>query len=91
MILCSKLQGIPIVTIYSYWSNELNNGLCKIVTKSQVVTIFNVTKSRLHFSMYEVFLNKNKIEEAPDVSGPITASTKSTRKKHATFRISKII
>ena len=32
MILCSKLK----------------NGLCKIVTKSQVVTKFNVTKSRLH-------------------------------------------
>ena len=32
MILCSK------------WKN----GLCKIVTKSQVVTKFNVTKSRLH-------------------------------------------
>ena len=25
----------------------MKNGLCKIVTKSQVVTIFNVTKSRL--------------------------------------------
>ena len=32
MILCSKFK----------------NGLCKIVTKSQVVTKFNVTKSRLH-------------------------------------------
>ena len=32
MILCSKLK----------------NGLCKIVIKSQVVTKFNVTKSRLH-------------------------------------------
>ena len=32
MILCSKLK----------------TGLCKIVTKSQVVTKFNVTKSRLH-------------------------------------------
>ena len=32
MILCSKLK----------------NGLCKVVTKSQVVTKFNVTKSRLH-------------------------------------------
>ena len=32
MILCSKLK----------------NGLWKIVTKSQVVTKFNVTKSRLH-------------------------------------------
>ena len=28
--------------------SELKNGLCKIVTKSQVVTKFNVTKSRLH-------------------------------------------
>ena len=32
MILCSKLKI----------------GLCKIVTKSQVVTKFNITKSRLH-------------------------------------------
>ena len=32
MILCSKLK----------------KGLCKTVTKSQVVTKFNVTKSRLH-------------------------------------------
>ena len=32
MILCSKLK----------------NDLCKIVTKSEVVTKFNVTKSRLH-------------------------------------------
>ena len=32
MILCSKLK----------------NGLCKVVTKSHVVTKFNVTKSRLH-------------------------------------------
>ena len=28
--------------------SKLKNGLCKIVTKSQVVTKFNVTKSRLH-------------------------------------------
>ena len=34
MILCSKLK----------------NGICKIVTKLQVVTKFNVTKSRLHCS-----------------------------------------
>ena len=34
MVLCSKLK----------------NGLCKIVTKSEVVTKFNVTKSRLHCS-----------------------------------------
>ena len=27
---------------------KLKNGLCKIVTTSQVVTKFNVTKSRLH-------------------------------------------
>ena len=27
---------------------KLINGLCKIVTKSQVITKFNVTKSRLH-------------------------------------------
>ena len=27
---------------------KLKNGLCKIVTKSRVVTEFNVTKSRLH-------------------------------------------
>ena len=33
MILCSKLK----------------NNLCKIVTKSQVVTNLNVTKSRLHY------------------------------------------
>ena len=32
MILCTKLK----------------NGLCQIVTKSQVVTKFNVSKSRLH-------------------------------------------
>ena len=32
MILCSKLK----------------NGLCKMVTKSQVVTEFSVTKSRMH-------------------------------------------
>ena len=38
MILCSK------------WKN----GLCKIVTKSQVVTKFNVTKSRLH-SIWDIF------------------------------------
>ena len=36
MLLCSKLK----------------NGLCKIVTKSQVVTKFDVTKSRLHFTMF---------------------------------------
>ena len=43
MILCSKLK----------------NGLCKIVTKSQVVTKFNVTKSRLHCShvMQYVYTN----------------------------------
>ena len=28
--------------------SKMKNGLCKIVTKSQVVTKFNVTKSRLH-------------------------------------------
>ena len=28
--------------------SKLKNGLCKIVTISQVVTKFNVTKSRLH-------------------------------------------
>ena len=37
MILCSKLKKI----------------LCKIVTKSQVVTKFSVTKSRLH-CMYDL-------------------------------------
>ena len=37
MILCSKLK----------------NGLCKIVTKSLVVTKFNVTKSRLHCILSE--------------------------------------
>ena len=30
------------------WCSKLKKGLCKIVTKSQVVTKFNVTKSRLH-------------------------------------------
>ena len=35
MILCSKLQ----------------NGLCKIVTNSQIITKFNVTKSRLHCTL----------------------------------------
>ena len=55
MILCSKLK----------------NGLCKIVTKSQVVTKFNVSKSRLHcksVSTYEkrvislstIYLGSNK-------------------------------
>ena len=38
MLLCSKMK----------------NGLCKIVTKSQVVTKFNVTKSRLHCSINQV-------------------------------------
>ena len=31
---------------------KLKNGLCKIVTESQVVTKFNVTKSRLYFIDY---------------------------------------
>ena len=39
MILCSKLK----------------NGLWKIVTKSQVVTEFEVTKSRLHFLFRKLF------------------------------------
>ena len=38
MILCSKLK----------------NGLYKIVTKSQVVTKFNVTKLRLHFTTLDI-------------------------------------
>ena len=29
-------------------SSTMKNGLCKIVTKSQIVTKFNVTESRLH-------------------------------------------
>ena len=37
MILCSKFK----------------NGLCKIVTKSQIVTKYNVTKSRLHCTYTE--------------------------------------
>ena len=32
--------------------SELKNGLCKLVTKSQVVTKFNVTKLRLHCTMF---------------------------------------
>ena len=39
MVLCSKLK----------------NGLCKIVAKSQVVTKFNVTKSRLHCISLQLF------------------------------------
>ena len=31
--------------------NKLKNGLCRIVTKSQFVTKFNVTKSRLHCTL----------------------------------------
>jgi hypothetical protein len=41
MVLCSKLK----------------NGLCKIVAKSQVVTKFNVTKSRLHCISLQVIYN----------------------------------
>ena len=40
MILCSKLK----------------NGLCNIVTKSQVVTKFNVTKSRLQCTVLNLDL-----------------------------------
>ena len=36
--------------------SELKNGLCKLVTKSQVVTKFNVTKSRLHCTTYYICL-----------------------------------
>ena len=43
MILCSKLK----------------NGLCKIVTKSQVVTKFNVTKSRLHCIYHQTRFYQN--------------------------------
>ena len=35
------------------WCSKLINGHCKIVNKSQVVTKFNVTKSRLHCSWFE--------------------------------------
>ena len=34
--------------------SKLKDGLSKIVTKSQVITKFNVTNSRLHCIMYEV-------------------------------------
>ena len=44
MILCSKLK----------------NGLCKIVTKSQIVTKFNVTKSRLNCTDWGFFGAKSK-------------------------------
>ena len=43
MILCSKLK----------------NGLCKIVTKSQVVTKVDVTKSRLHCTAIQFDLETN--------------------------------
>ena len=42
------------MTLCSKWKNNL----CKIVTKSWVVTKFNVTKSRLHCSM-ELALSEN--------------------------------
>ena len=32
----------------------MKNGFCKIVTKSQIVTKFNVTKLRLHCSINQV-------------------------------------
>ena len=35
--------------------SKLKNGLCKIVPKSQVVTKFNVTKSRLPCTVYCYF------------------------------------
>ena len=38
--------------------NELKNGLCKIVTKSQVVTKFNVTKLRLHCTLIKYRIGK---------------------------------
>ena len=31
--------------------NKMKNGLCKVVTKSQVVTKFNATKSRLNCNL----------------------------------------
>ena len=44
MVLCSKLK----------------NGLCKIVTQSQVVTKLNVTKSRLHCNLFVATANKRQ-------------------------------
>ena len=43
----------------------MKNGLCKIVTKSQVVTKFNVTKSRLHCIMYDLVKSGNEIGKFP--------------------------
>ena len=52
MILCSKLK----------------NGLCKIVSKSQVVTKFNVTKSRLHSTIMHTTLRLKKDEKRKSTS-----------------------
>ena len=41
--------------------SKLKNGLCKIVTKSQVVTKSNVTKSRLH-CMFSFFIQSMRIQ-----------------------------
>ena len=38
--------------------SKLKNGLCKIVTKSQVVIKFNVTESRLHRTCRKLPENK---------------------------------
>ena len=45
----------------------LRNGLCKIVTKSQIVTKFNVTESKLHCILLglktKVFLYKKQLND----------------------------
>ena len=55
----------PIMTINGMiLCSKLKNGLCKIVTKSQVVTKFNVAKSRLH-CIYSLIPNELDITFYP--------------------------
>ena len=45
----TKLHNVIKLNDFMY--SKLKNGLCKIVTDSQVVTKYNVTKSRLHWGL----------------------------------------
>ena len=59
MILCSKLK----------------NGVCKLVTKSQVVTKFDVTKSRLHCTLNLPWKLDNQYYHPPPLSWKIKTMT----------------
>ena len=69
-VVCIQIQcNIYLVTLlvssklslnWMLLSSKLKNGLCKIVTKSQVVTKFNVTKSRLH-CIYHTYIGRIEV------------------------------